>query len=90
MASFKDLFEGSADFRKVVSAELNKLGVDHTWEPAGKHDAAVYNAGGRTHKFHVSRCKKGDGKMRQEIVSSVRRHVRAANGAGPDIKNRSN
>jgi hypothetical protein len=87
---YRDLFEGSIDLRKHVSAELNKLGIDHEWEQAGKHDAAVYRIGAQTHKFHVSRCKKGDGKMRQEVISSVRRHVRAATGQGPDERKRSN
>lgn len=76
------LLEGRLDPRDVVSHALSQMNIPHRFEEGGKHAHAVYTVRGREHRFPFSRGGKWDGPLRQQILSAVRRHVRAATERG--------
>lgn len=79
MKSFKSfLEEGSLDAKDIVHSTFQQHGIKPRYEGGGKHNHAIYNMGGKEHKFSFRRGKMWDGPIRHQIARDVKKHIEAA------------
>jgi len=81
IAEHTEPLEEGLDVKGLIKAELEKQGIPHRFDTGSKHAMAVYQVPGPDGRpveasFPFSAHGKFDGKIRQSITSSLKRHIR--------------